>query len=142
MDQTLSITGSLCVCISAVMLLQSSPTAAHSNTEVNAPTIIHMAQKFSGTRYRITCRVNPGGLKDEIMVYWLADGDFLETAYKNIRVTKKVKWLDGTEYIETTAVFKKLSQKDFDTNFTCIALSPAGFAKENIQIIKASPRLT
>lgn len=47
---------------------------------------------FLGTRYRITCRVNPGGLKDEIMVYWLADGDFLETAYKNIRVTKKVKW--------------------------------------------------
>ncbi|KAB5548624.1 hypothetical protein PHYPO_G00057740 [Pangasianodon hypophthalmus] len=141
MTWTLTISGSLCVCITAVMLLHSSPTTAHPKTEVTAPTIVNIAHKRLGTSYRITCKVNPGGLKDETMVYWLADGHFLEEVYKNINVTKtEKKSNDGTEYLHTKVVFTDLSQKDFHTNFTCIAMNPAGFAKENVRIKKVTRR--
>lgn len=46
---------------------------------------------FSGDGFRITCKVNPGGLIDETLVYWLADGDFIETTYKDVTVIKKEK---------------------------------------------------
>lgn len=43
---------------------------------------------------------------------------------------------DGMEYLQAKVVFREFSQKDFYTRFTCVALSPAGFAKEHIQVRK------
>ncbi|KAG7321197.1 hypothetical protein KOW79_015612 [Hemibagrus wyckioides] len=130
-----SITESVCVYLSAVMLIHCSPTdACHS---IRAPTIDKIAHKRLANGYRLTCKVNPGGLKDETLVYWLADGDFIEKVYKNINVTKtERKSPDGKEFLHTKVVFTDVSQEDFHTVFTCVALSPVGFAKKNVLLKK------
>ncbi|GAA6073083.1 interleukin-1 receptor type 2-like [Tachysurus ichikawai] len=134
MTWTQTITVSTCVYLTAVMLLHCSPSAARP---IKAPTIVNLSHKRLAHGYRISCKVNPGGLRDETMVYWLVNGEFIEKVYQNISVTKtERKSDDGTEFISTKVVFRDFSQEDFNTQVTCVALSPAGFAKENIRIRK------
>ncbi|KAF5892965.1 chromosome-associated kinesin KIF4A, partial [Clarias magur] len=70
-----------------IMLLHCpTRTSAHPVMEISEPTIINITARHRGRGHRLTCLVNPGGLKDETQVYWLADGDFIEEKYKKADV--------------------------------------------------------
>ncbi|KAM9451013.1 uncharacterized protein Hap1MRO34_021414 [Clarias gariepinus] len=138
MSRTDTTTGFLSVYISAVVLLHCpSHTPAHSTMEISQPTIIKINTKQTVRDHRLTCLVNPGGLMDETMVYWLADGDFLEEKYKKFDVKNtERKSSDGTVLLHSKVLLQDLTAKDLSTNFTCVALSPAGFDKRTVQLKK------
>ncbi|XP_051534328.1 interleukin-1 receptor type 2-like [Myxocyprinus asiaticus] len=117
----------------AVILLCCLPDIADSGLiQVMAPKIIEVRNATSGKKLTVSCKVDPGLLPDETVVYWLVNDSFIETAFPKGRV--HVDTNDHKKYIQSDLVFKCVCPQDFWSNFACIALSPTGVDKKSIQL--------
>ncbi|KAI7795898.1 hypothetical protein IRJ41_009322 [Triplophysa rosa] len=78
---------------------------------------------ISESHLKLSCRVNPGFLKDETLVYWLVNNYFVETAFPNGTVRMSI--IESLKSIQSDLIFQ--SAEDIRENsFTCVAMNPAG----------------
>ncbi|XP_062868139.1 interleukin-1 receptor type 2-like [Trichomycterus rosablanca] len=141
MTRTRIPTGPLSLYTGSALLLLCLSITAQSNFQVTAPKIVAIEHKSEGQCYSITCKVKTNGFKEETMVYWLANSTFVERAFRRGRVMAKEKTSpSSSEYLQTELVFTRVLPKDLVTNFTCIALNPAGFDKKITQIMSTVQR--
>nr|XP_055035858.1 RING finger protein 121 [Misgurnus anguillicaudatus] len=112
-------TGSLFM-LPAVISLYCLPYIADAGLiPVDAPRII----KTSKHHLKLSCRVDPGLLKDETLVYWLVNDSFVKTAFPGGRVQVSIK--ESTNFIQSDLILQSF-QDIKENTFTCVAMNPAG----------------
>ncbi|KAM4044573.1 interleukin-1 receptor type 2-like isoform 1-T2 [Anomaloglossus baeobatrachus] len=82
-----------------------------------------------GSRLVIPCKVFVGHGDSDLMVWWLANDTFLNNYSKDRRVTQGM--LQATteadgQFFERLLIFEKIEEKDFITDFKCIAMNDYG----------------
>ncbi|XP_077155779.1 interleukin-1 receptor type 2 [Ranitomeya variabilis] len=82
-----------------------------------------------GSRLVIPCKVFAGHGDSDLMVWWLANDTFLNNYSKDRRVTQGL--LQATtetkgQFFERLLIFEKIEEKDFITDFKCIAMNNYG----------------
>ncbi|XP_069613694.1 interleukin-1 receptor type 2 [Ranitomeya imitator] len=82
-----------------------------------------------GSRLVIPCKVFAGHGDSDLMVWWLANDTFLNNYSKDQRVTQGL--LQATtetkgQFFERLLIFEKIEEKDFITDFKCIAMNNYG----------------
>ncbi|XP_073526597.1 interleukin-1 receptor type 2 [Phyllobates terribilis] len=82
-----------------------------------------------GSRLVIPCKVFAGHGDSDLMVWWLANDTFLNNYSKDRRVTQgSLQATTETEgqFFERLLIFEKIEEKDFITDFKCIAMNDYG----------------
>ncbi|XP_073446552.1 interleukin-1 receptor type 2 [Dendrobates tinctorius] len=82
-----------------------------------------------GSRLVIPCKVFAGHGDSDLLVWWLANDTFLNNYSKDRRVTQGL--LQATtetegQFFERQLIFEKIEEKDFITDFKCIAMNDYG----------------
>uniref|UniRef100_A0A8C5MTL6 Interleukin 1 receptor type 2 n=1 Tax=Leptobrachium leishanense TaxID=445787 RepID=A0A8C5MTL6_9ANUR len=82
-----------------------------------------------GSKLTIPCKVFTGFGGSNLIVWWLANGTYINEIFEDGRVTEgsfqETKESDGI-YIEVTLFFENVSEEDFSTDFKCIASNDYG----------------
>ncbi|XP_030055166.1 interleukin-1 receptor type 2-like [Microcaecilia unicolor] len=78
------------------------------------------------------------------LIYWLANGTFVENQYPDGRVTEgKVQERkpksDKIIILQRALHFKSVKETDYDLTFICVVQDPSGFDKKEIRLRKIPP---
>ncbi|XP_051960837.1 interleukin-1 receptor type 2-like [Xyrauchen texanus] len=123
-------TGSLFTTLAVILLCCLPDFADAGMIRVRAPKIIEVNNATSGKQLTVSCKVDPGLLPDETLVYWLVNESFIDSAFPKGRVQMYTN--DSNKYIQSDLVFKYIKPQDFQSNFTCVALSPTGMDTKSV----------
>ncbi|XP_071991963.1 interleukin-1 receptor type 2 [Engystomops pustulosus] len=101
--------------------IRQQPVILNSNQKTIAASL--------GSKVVIPCKVYAGHNDGDLMVWWLANGSFVNDYSKDDRVTEGV--LQETtevegQYFELPLIFERIEEEDFITDFQCIAANEYG----------------
>ncbi|XP_007884022.1 interleukin-1 receptor type 2-like [Callorhinchus milii] len=120
------------ICISFGSIKAMTPTIPSSNTaETPIAQILYpnnnSIEAQLGSKLNTTCKVwTEFHSTIEILVYWLANGSYIEDYSRSSRVrerqTIEKRGIKG-HYIKAELSFSEVTNEDFKTSFICVALS-------------------
>ncbi|XP_066556365.1 interleukin-1 receptor type 2 [Amia ocellicauda] len=129
---TVALWGTLC------LLLVESRTVRPPKIKAPKPGLI---QATPGTSLTVSCTADPGFPDDFVVIYWLVNSTFIETAFPKGRVKEgeeKTYTINNEAFIQRNLTFSPTHNKDFKNIFTCVVNNAAGLAKVDIRLSKKS----